>query len=117
MLSRSDGEKVPLAHYPGGSIGAICGNTLGFWKTHEDEPGSLDKICRLLGTRKLKKIDVNQVKCADGKTRYSTLVLSGGNNADICRVSDDYRWTHSWFGPSFRYVLGFFLALYKFGQK
>ena len=119
MLSRRDGERVALAHYPGGSVAAICGNTLGFWNVDETEANSnsLHEICKLIGTRKLKKIDVNRIECSDGEIRYSALVLSGGNNADICRISDDYRWTYSWFGPTFRYVLGFFLALFKYGRK
>jgi diacylglycerol kinase family enzyme len=121
MLSRRDGERVALAHYPGGSVAAICGNTLGFWNVDESETNSninsLHEICKLIGTRKLKKIDVNRIECSDGEIRYSALVLSGGNNADICRISDDYRWTYSWFGPTFRYVLGFFLALFKYGHK
>ena len=117
MMSRVDKQRVPLAHCPGGSVSAICGNTLGIWDYGEDDHHKLQKVCQHIGTRKLSKIDVNQIQCCDDTIRYSALVLSGGNNADIVRISDDYRWTYAWFGPTFRYVLGFFLALYRYGAR
>ena len=117
MMSRIDKERVPLAHCPGGSVSAISGNTLGIWNCGEDNTEQLERVCQLIGTRKLSKMDVNRIQCCDDTIRYSALVLSGGNNADIVRISDDFRWTYAWFGPFFRYLLGFFLALFRYGSR
>ena len=110
MLGRKDGVTVPLAHCPGGSGCAIAGNTAGFWKGKD-----VIKACDVIAQLKTRPMDVIQVECADGKTRYCTSCIAGGINTDTIALADKYRWTYSVFGPTFRYIIGLFAAYWKYG--
>lgn len=110
MLGRKDGVTTKLAHCPGGSGCAIAGNTLGFWKGKDAM-----EACDVIGQMKTKPMDVMQVDCADGQTRYCTSCLTGGINTDTIALADNYRWTYYLLGPTFRYVIGMILSLVRYG--
>ena len=113
MLTRTDGSKVALAHCPGGSGCAIAGQTLGCWKGDD-----VKRACEIIGsTGKVSKMDVNEISCADGKVRYSTSAVASGIGVDIVELGDQYRNTYYLFGPMFRYILGTFIAFFKYGEK
>ncbi|KAL3934868.1 MAG: hypothetical protein SGARI_003203, partial [Bacillariaceae sp.] len=112
MLSRQDKTTIPISHAPGGSGCAVAGNTIGVWSGSQ-----IEQAVDIIAKQKTKAMDVIEMECSDGVTRYSTSCLAGGVNTDAIDLAEPYRWTYYLFGPTFRYIIGTFKALWKYGTK
>ena len=112
MLQREDGQKVTLAHCPGGSGCSTSGNTIGVWKGTD-----VEKACEIICQRKFGKMDV--IECSkDSQVYYSISCISGGIYTDIVDLADQhYKWTYHIFGPTARYAFGLIHAYWKYGSQ